>query len=168
MPIALKSHVNSLGLWKCFWEVFLFKMGQPKLFCMFSSKSVVLKKNFRIFNICCLFWVKNWKILAISKTLFFKTKTFFLQKTFLVVKNRVLGKGQNFKIFQFFIQNISETTKLMLKTFLKFFSEIQIYSKTCKTILDDPPWIKIPLKKIPRREKAFTPESLRAIEEQLT
>ena len=27
-----------------FWEVFLFKMGQPKFFCMFSSEFVVLEK----------------------------------------------------------------------------------------------------------------------------
>ena len=33
-------------------------------------------------------------------------------KKVLVVKNRVFGKGQNFKIFQFFTQNISATTNV--------------------------------------------------------
>ena len=45
-------------------------------------------------------------------------------------------KAKMSKFFNFFPE-ISETTKLMLKT-LKFFSELQIYSKTCKKILVDP------------------------------
>ena len=98
-----------------FWEVFLFKMGPPKFFCMFSSKFVVLKKilGFSTFVVAEIFWVKNWKILAFSKNpIFYDQKLFFLKKKILVVKNRVFGKGQNFKIFQFLTHNISATTNV--------------------------------------------------------
>ena len=68
MSSPLKSHVKSLGEalspLEFFWEVFLFKMGPPKFFCMFSSKFVVLKKifEFSTFVVFENFWVKNWKL----------------------------------------------------------------------------------------------------------
>ena len=92
-------------------------MGPPKFFCMFSSKFIVLKNflGFSTFVVAEIFWVKNEKIMKFwpfSKTLFFTTKNVFFKKTFLVVKNRVFEKGQNFKIFQFLTQNISATTNV--------------------------------------------------------
>ena len=42
----------------------------------------------------------------------------------------------------------------------KFFSELQIYSKTCKKILVDPSWIKVPLRKIVKGARAFPPWEL--------
>ena len=70
-----------------------------------------------------LFWIKNFEILAFSQNPIFHDQNFFLQKNFLVVKNRVLGKFFKFwpEIFQ---------KQQILKT-LKFFSELQIYLKTC-------------------------------------
>ena len=64
-----------LALWggeallEFFWEVFLFKIGPPNFFCMFSSKFVVLTKilGFSTFVVAEIFWVKNWKILAFSQ-----------------------------------------------------------------------------------------------------
>ena len=134
-----------------FWEVFLYKMGPPKCFCMFSSKFVVLKKilGFSTFVVAEIFWVKNWKILKFwpfPKTLFFTTKIFFFKKKFLVVKNRVFGNAKISKFFNFWPKIFQQQE--MLKT-LKFFSKLQIYSKTCKKILADPSWIKIPLRKNP-------------------
>ena len=85
---------------------------------MLSSKFVVLKTilGFSTFVVAEIFWVKKWKILAFSQNPIFHDQIFFFQKTFLVVKNRILGKGQNFwpKIFQ---------QQQMLKT-LNFFSEL--------------------------------------------
>ena len=132
MSISLKSHVNSLGGEKgpsppleFFWEVFLFKMGPPKFFCMFSSKFVVLKKilGFSTFVVAEIFWVKSWKILKFwpfPKTLFFTTKIKKKKKTILVVKNRVLGKGQNFKIFQFLTQMGKIKIELKKRVFIRF------------------------------------------------
>ena len=68
MSSPLKSHVKSLGEalspLEFFWEVFLFKMGRPKFFCMFSSKFVARKKffEFSTFVVFENFCVKNWKL----------------------------------------------------------------------------------------------------------
>ena len=58
----------------------------------------------------------------------------------------LLKSSQILEVFNFWPKNFQK--QQMLKT-QKFFSELQIYSKTCKKILVDPSWIKIPLRKIP-------------------
>ena len=56
---------------------------------------------------------KGVKLIKFCKKLFKKIVLVYLKKKkFLVVKNRVLGKGQYFKIFQFLTQNISVTTNV--------------------------------------------------------
>ena len=133
MSISLKSHVNSQGARrkalpfpKKFSESYFYSRW-PKCFCMFSSKFVVLKKilGFSTFVVAEIFQVTNWKILKFCAKQIFVVKIGFVQKT---------------KIFQFLTQNISATTNVENPKI--FFS-----SETCKNILVDPSWIKIPLKK---------------------
>ena len=122
MSIALKSHVNFLGRkpLEYFWDVFLFKMGPSKTFCMFLSKFVVLKQNlgFSTFVVSEIFWVKTWKILKLwpfPQTLFLTTKNFSLEKKGLWEKAKI-SKFFNFwpKIFQ--KQQMLKTLKMFFRT----------------------------------------------------
>ena len=87
-----------------FWEVFLFKMGPPKFFYMFTRNFVVQKKiwGFSTFVVFEIFWVKNWKIEKFwwffQKTFWSSEKGFLIKnskKTFFFQKNIISPKNTN-------------------------------------------------------------------------
>ena len=127
--------------------------GSTKIFLHVFEWICSSEKIFRIFNICCCWNIlgqklKNFEILAFSKNPIFHDQNFFFSKKhFWSWKIGFWEKAKISKFFNFWPKIFQQ--QQMLKT-LKIFSELQIHSKTCKKILVDPSWIKIPLRKIPR------------------
>ena len=75
---------------------------------------------------------KFWNFGLFQKILFFTTKIFFSKKNFWSWKIGFWEKAKISKFFNFWPKIFQQ--QQMLKT-LNFFSELQIYSKTCKKIL---------------------------------
>ena len=108
MSIALNSHVNSQGgrpfpPLRFFREVFVFKMGPPKFFWVFSYKFVVQKTilGFSTFVVFDIIWVKNWKMLKFWKFWWFFPKKFWSWKIGFWEKNplkKLFSEKSNFSI----------------------------------------------------------------------
>ena len=96
-------------------------------------------------------------MLAFSKSPIFHDQKFFFEKTiFGREKIRFLEKAKTSKLFNFLPKIFQQ--QQMLKT-LKCFSELQIYSKTCKKHFGGAILNKNNFQKTSKVEKDFPPES---------